>query len=186
MRWSSACHCVWRLGYVEFGKFENRQRSWHSKRDPSVTLIRWVPLPTKSSRGRFEFLKFPLCFPRSLQIANPSRGKRAPRNFGFPMISEFCEFLRIQIAISIYWVNHPSQTLTFWFRATARAHCSWLFVRLFRLKKSAKKTRALCPNNLAKKKGELWPIFKFRFLIYFLLLLYWKLQNAETVICFHF
>ncbi len=42
-----------------------------------------------------------------------------------------------------------------------------VFRRSFSCEKECEKTRALCPNNLAKKKGELRPIFKFRFLLSF-------------------
>ena len=40
------------------------------------------------------------------------------------------------------------------FRATARAHCSWFFVRLFRLKKSANKREPYARTILQKRRGN--------------------------------
>ena len=45
-----------------------------------------------------------------------------------------------------------------------------VFRTSFSYEKECEKPRALCPNNLAKKKGEPRPIFKFRLLISFSLL----------------
>ncbi len=45
-----------------------------------------------------------------------------------------------------------------------------VFRTSFSYEKECEKPRALCPNNLANKKGERRPIFKFRFLLSFSLL----------------
>ena len=45
-----------------------------------------------------------------------------------------------------------------------------VFRTSFPFEKECEKPRALCPNNLAKKKGEQRPIFEFRFLLSFSLL----------------
>jgi len=60
----------------------------------------------------------------------------------------------ISATISNFMSINSNGTKQKTFRATARAHCSWFFVRLFRLKKSAKNREPSARTILQKRRGN--------------------------------